>query len=141
MKSKTASPRKPSRGAERRRSERRPVLETFALSVVVPGKGGHRLTVHDLSAHGLSFDFDLEGEDTEAAPLKSGERVDLRLYLNQSLYLPLAVKVARIRARKGVREIGAEFLRKESEGYQAFASFLAMIDEIHAGAGIDHGAA
>jgi hypothetical protein len=115
-------------GAERRRFKRRPILETFSLFCVVPKKGSHRLPVHDVSDAGIGFDLDIDGESTTDFPLKSGERIDVQLYLNQTLYLPVALQVARIEDTASVRRIGAELVDANSPSSKAFAAFLNMLD-------------
>jgi hypothetical protein len=120
------------KGIERRKTRRRPILETFSFFCVVPKKGMHRLLIHDVSDQGIGFDLDAEGEEDQTFSLKSGEALDVHLYINQSLYLPLSVKVARIEERNvggRVRRIGAEFSVKD-KGYEAFGAFLAMLDSI-----------
>ncbi len=115
-------------GQERRRTQRRPILDTFSMFCVVPKKGLYRLKVHDVSEHGIGFDVDLEGDEAPIS-LKGGEALEVHFYLNQSLYLPLSVKVARIEDGGGIRRVGAEFNQKDA-GYHAFAAFLKMLDAI-----------
>jgi hypothetical protein len=116
-------------GIERRRARRRPIIETFSIFCIVPKKGVHRLQIHDLSENGIGFDLDTEGEEPGAFPLKSGDQLDLHFYLNQSLYLPISVRVARIEERNQLRRIGAEFNTKD-KGFQAIAAFLKLLDAI-----------
>ena len=116
-------------GIERRRTKRLPILSTFSLFIVVPQKGFHRLMVHDVSELGLGFDADTEGEETDGFPLKEGENLEVRFYLNQSLYLPLAVRIARLETRNNIRRIGAE-LDSSYKSYNAFKSFVEMLDAI-----------
>lgn len=116
-------------GIERRRTRRRPILDTFSVFCVVPKKGVHRLRIYDVSDHGIGFDLDTEGEEAQEFSIKNGEALDIHFYLNQSLYLPLSVQVARIEDRNQVRRIGAEFNQKD-KGYQAIAAFLKMLDAI-----------
>jgi hypothetical protein len=113
---------------ERRRSKRRPILDTFSLFCVVPKKGVHRLQVHDISDLGLGFDLDIDGESFDEFPVKPKEKLDVQLYLNQSLYLTLKVEVARIEDSRGVRRVGAEFTDKTSNAHKAYAAFLQMLD-------------
>jgi hypothetical protein len=120
----------PSNPKERRRARRRPVLETFSLFVVIPKKGIHRLAIHDVSDLGIGFDLDTEGESPADFPLTSGNSLDLRLYLNQSLYLPLTVEVVRIEDRNTVRRVGAEFAQRDSGNYKGFLAFLTMLDSV-----------
>lgn len=112
---------------ERRRSPRQAVLDSFSLFVVVPRKGVHRLHVADLSQLGIGFDLDIEGEPQEDFPVATGENLELHLYLNQSLYIPLSLLVARIDTSASLRRVGAEFTQRESQGFRAFESFFQML--------------
>ncbi|MGK5087802.1 PilZ domain-containing protein [Bdellovibrionota bacterium FG-2] len=120
----------PATRVERRRTRRRPVLDTFALFVVVPRKGDYKLKVSDISDLGIGFDFDIEGESTSTVPVKIGDGIELRLYLNQSLYLPLTVRCVRVEEHPEGRKLGAEFTDKDSKTYQAFLAFIHMLDGI-----------
>src|SRR4051812_38244614 len=111
-------------GIERRKAKRRPVISTFSLFVVVPKKGIHRLNINDLSEEGIGFELDTEGEDPGEFPIKQGDSLDVRFYLNQSLYLPLTVKIMRLfEGTGGIRKVGASFADLKSPGYQALSSF------------------
>jgi len=114
-------------GAERRKAKRRPILESFSLFVVIPKKGSHRLPVHDVSDLGMRFDVEFEGEEATVA---TGETIDLQLYLNQGLYLPLSLQVVRLEKTDTGRRVGAEFRDHNSKSYQAFQGFLKMVDGI-----------
>ena len=114
---------------ERRKSKRRKILDTFSVSAVVPRKGGYRLPVHDLSEDGIGFDYDTDGEPAGDSNLKHGDKIEVHLYLNQSLYLMLPVTIARIEEGKtSVRRLGAEFHDAKSPDIQALACFMAFID-------------
>ena len=117
------------KGAERRRAPRRPILDSFSLFVAVPKKGGAKLPVHDISELGMGFDLDLEGEGTDI-PVKMGETFEVQFYLNQTLYLPLQVRVARIEEKNGIRRVGAEFPDQNTPYNRALNSFIGMIDSI-----------
>ncbi|MCM2279966.1 MAG: PilZ domain-containing protein [Oligoflexia bacterium] len=118
-------------GAERRRSRRRTILSTFSLFVVIPTKGIHRLNIRDVSDQGIGFELDTEAASAVDFPLQIGEEFELNLYLNQSLYLPLAVKVVRLDNPDGTsRGVGAEFVDAEAPGLKAYLSFLQMLDLI-----------
>lgn len=119
-----------SKEQERRRARRRPILDTFALFVVVPKKGMHRLIAHDISELGIGFDIDVDQEDPAASPLEKGEVLSIRFYVNQSLFIPLSVTVARVDTSRGIRRIGAEFTDQQSPTYLAFAHFLMTLDRI-----------
>jgi len=132
---KTVSP------AERRRTQRRTLLETFSFFAMVPKKGPHRLTVHDLSEEGIGFDLDIEGEAAAEFPISQGEVFELRLYLNQALYLPLLIEVRRIEEKNQIRRIGAAFSEKDSPGHKACLCLIQMLDRIGDIAKIDPSAA
>jgi hypothetical protein len=116
--------------SERRRSRRRSLLDTFSFFVVVPRKGIHRLPVHDLSEGGIRFDLDVEGESAGDFAVKKGDTLDLRFYLNQGLFIPLRIRVARIEEKQHGRQIGAEFCEAGTPGQKACLSFLQMLDQI-----------
>lgn len=123
--------------AERRKSRRRPILDTFSLFLVVPKKGAHRLPIHDISNEGIGFSLDTEGESPDQFPLSTGEVIQLRLYLNQTLYLPLTLKTARIEAVGGVRRVGAAFEETSSKSHRAFLAFNQMLEQVAEAAHID----
>jgi hypothetical protein len=117
-------------GAERRKTKRRPILETFSLFAVVPKKGMHRLQVHDVSEGGLGFDLDIDGENFDEFPVKAGEKLEVHLYLNQSLYIPLAVQIARLEDTKTIRRLGTELVNPNTPQSKAFGAFLQMLDVV-----------
>jgi len=103
----------------------------------VPKKGIHRLPIHDVSAEGIGFDLDTEGESPLDFPVKIGETLELRIYLNQSLFLTLDAKVMRSIEKNLIRRIGAEFSSRSGKNFKAFQSFLRMLEDIHDAAQID----
>ena len=115
--------------SERRRVHRRPVLDSFSMFVVVPKKGPYRLRVHDISNLGIGFDIDVDGEP-EVLAIAKGEEIDVHFYLNQSLYLPLKVTVARIEKAGLIRRIGAEVAENDSPGHKALQAFVQMLDAV-----------
>ncbi len=117
-------------GIDRRGSRRRPILESFSFFVVVPKKGFHRLRVVDLSDTGVGFDYDIVGEMKEAFPVTSGETFELQFYLNQTLFFPMNVKVARIDDSKVLRRIGAEFTATGTPEHHGLLAVLDMIDKV-----------
>jgi hypothetical protein len=117
-------------GVERRKARRRPILETFSVFVAIPKKGIHRLEVHDLSESGMGFDLDIEGEDPSHFPVKEGDTIDLRFYVNPSLFIPLSIQIARIEDHQQKRRVGAEFQDQTSSSYRAFLAFMHLLDQI-----------
>ena len=117
-------------GPERRRTGRREILESFSFSVMLPKKGDYRLPVYDVSELGMAFDLDMEGEELSQFPVSAGETLDLNFYLNQTLYIPLSVRIVRIHEIEGKRKIGSEMAETESKYYQAYCSFVELLDKI-----------
>ena len=115
---------------ERRKHPRRPILETFLLGVVIPLKGPHRLSLTDLSEGGMGFDADIEGEPHSLYPIRIGDTIQAELYLNQSLYVPLQIKVMRLTQENGIRKLGVEYLERSSPGVKAVQSFLKVLDQL-----------
>src|SRR5689334_236108 len=103
-----------SANAERRKSKRRPVLETFSVFIVIPKKGIHRLQVQDISENGIGFNLDEEGEVSTEFPIGAGDSIDLRFYINSSLFIPLSIQVIRVDSTHQGRRIGAEFQERKS---------------------------
>ncbi len=118
--------------SERRKSRRRPVLETFSVFLVVPSRGAHRLRVRDLSDLGVGFEIDIESQDVGTNPVSPGDSLEAHLYLNQSLALPLQLQVARIEQQDpdGPRLVGATITNAMAPAYRAFAAFIQLLDAI-----------
>ncbi len=117
-------------GMERRKHARRPILNSFSLFVVVPKKGFHRLPIHDVSDYGLGFDLDTEGESFADFPISSGEVIEVQFYMNQSLYIPLNVKVAQLKVEGPVRRVGVELTDRDSKTTKALQAFVNMLDQV-----------
>lgn len=121
-----------SKDIERRKAQRFPILATFSLFCVIPAKGPYRLKIHDLSHIGVGFDVDLSEEPSRLG-LKVGDIFDFHLYVNQSLFIPLSIRVARIQDSQGnLRMIGAEFVELSQKGETALRAFVDMIDAVAA---------
>jgi len=117
-----------SHGTERRRSPRRPILDSFSMFVSVDKKGDLKLKVHDVSDQGIGFDIDVDGEEYESFSPKLGDVFSVKLYLNQTLYIPLKIKVMRADKKGQNRIVGVEVLDVASKSYQAFLAFIKVID-------------
>jgi hypothetical protein len=78
----------------------------------------------------MRFEIDMADEALTEASASKGERLEVHLYLNQSLFLPLQVSVVRIEEEGSAHRVGAEFFDKNAKGYKAFISFLQMLDGI-----------
>lgn len=115
---------------ERRKAKRRPILDAFSFFVVAPKKGLLKLSVADLSDGGLGFDYDVGGEIFSSFPIEKDEVLDIHFYLNQSLFIPLTIKIVRIEDIAGVRRVGGEFIGKGLQAHKGLLSVLEMIDQI-----------
>lgn len=115
---------------EKRKTRRRPVLDSFSLSVVIPKKGPHRLVVSDVSEGGIGFTADTEGENLTDFLMKKGDVIEAHFYLNQSLFIPLALQIIRIEEKDGVRQVGAEFKSGNPQGLKGLHSFLQTLDQL-----------
>jgi hypothetical protein len=119
--------------SERRRSRRRPVLESFSVFVVALERAPHRLAVKDVSDLGIGFQLDPDtGQGEQLLQVEVGDTLEISLYLNQSLKLPLRIQVVRIyqESENGPRVAGASILELHSNGYKAFASFIQLLDAL-----------
>ena len=121
----------------RRKARRRPILESFSVFVVAGKKDVCKLKIHDLSELGIGFYFDVGGESATEIPVKAGDAMNLELYLNQTLHIPLQIKVMRVEEVEGSRKLGAEYADKSSKGYLALIAFLEMLDRVMDAASID----
>ncbi len=117
-------------GSERRKARRRPVLDSFSLFLAIPKKGPHRLQILDISEQGIGFALDADGEAEADFPVKTGETLEIHLYMNQSLYLPLHVQVARIERKSAGRLVGTQFSDQNSKPFHAFQGFLKLLDDL-----------
>jgi hypothetical protein len=118
--------------SERRRSRRRPILDTFSVFVVLPERAPHRLPVVNASDEGVGFQLDPDSGDPELFPLVVGDHLELCFYLNQTLYLPLRIQIVRISQTEPgkPRMAGARILESESPGIEAFKVFVQLLDTL-----------
>jgi hypothetical protein len=116
-----------SQAPERRKSRRRQILEKFSFYIQLPKLGPTRHRVNDISEFGIGFNVESLGG---IFTLKKDEKTDLNLYLNQSLYLPLKIQVARQEQQDDVQLVGAVFLDTKSNQYQTFLSLVKFLDQL-----------
>lgn len=116
-----------SNAPERRKSKRREILENFSFYIQIPKLGPARHHVHNVSESGIGFIVESLGG---VFTLNKDEIVDLRFYLNQSLYLSLKIQVSRQEKKGETQEIGAVFLDTKSNQYQTFLSLVKFLDQI-----------
>ncbi len=114
-----------------RENLRMPVLEQFNISVELEDKApGLLLQVRDVSESGIGISLlDREGNTPEYFHLWKGESLHVRFYMSSGLFIRLKIQLARVELQEGVRVIGGFFLEKESQEYQAFLSFISLLDQ------------
>lgn len=120
---------------ERRRSSRQAILDSFNLFISIPKKGGHKLPVRDVSLNGVGFDLDTEGEVEGDFPVQEGELLEVQLFLNRSLHVPLQVEVKRLLNQGGVRHVGSEIKKESNQAYEAYRAFVELIERLQKLAG------
>lgn len=111
---------------ERRKARRREILDFLSFYIHVPKLGPSRHQVHDVSENGIGFIVETLG----VYKLEEGEVCDLNLYLNQSLFLPLKIRVIRQDAHEKTQTVGAIFLDKETNQYKTFLSLVNFLDQL-----------
>ena len=112
---------------EKRKAERRQILENFSFFVVVPKLGGIKKKLQDLSEAGIGFQFDTLGTFS----LHQGEEVEIQFYLNQTLFLPLQVRIARIGTQiPDVQEVGCVITSLKTPSYATFLTLVKLIDQL-----------
>jgi hypothetical protein len=127
VKSKAQAVRK---GAERRRSPRRPILDSFSIAVVAPSLGIHKLRVLDVSDHGLGFALDLGPDLAVSQAPQVGSPLEIDFYLNQTLGIRLETLVKRIDGKKGNRLVGVELVQRRDPRNKAFKNFVELVDSL-----------
>lgn len=116
---------------ERRRARRRPILDTFLISAQLPALGPYRLEVEDLSEVGIGLRIEEQVLREVGTPSpRSGESLELKLYLNTSLFIPLRIRVARVLPRDQERQllVGGDFEGSSDGAVHAVRSFLGVLD-------------
>lgn len=94
--------------SERRKVRRTILTEFIGAHVVVPDHGLQRVSLYDISEDGISFDVDFG-----LIPLRTGQEIGFRLYLNQQTYFPFVVKLSNVReiTEEGCTRYGGKFAK------------------------------
>jgi len=114
--------------AEERRKVKRTLLTEFiGASVILPGSGLVRVTLNDISLNGVSFDV-----VKKYGSFEEGDKVALRVYLNQSTYFPMEITITNARAldSEGVYRHGAKFT-DESQNQEALGHFIKFMETVN----------
>ena len=112
---------------ERRKVKRTFLTEFIGASVILPGSGLVRVTLNDVSLNGVSFDV-----VKKYGSFKEGDKVALRVYLNQSTYFPMEIIItnARVLDSDGVYRHGAKFTN-ESQNQEALGHFIKFMETVN----------
>lgn len=112
---------------ERRQVKRTVLSDLVSSMVVIPEKGLLKVSLHDISEEGVSFEL----EEAQGS-FKVGEEISLRVYLNQKAYFPIQVCVKHVTpvSEEGVIRHGATYLKNEDNhvALQHFIKFVESID-------------
>ena len=120
--------------AERRDTKRTIISATFGVFLVIPKHGLQEVRLHDISEKGMAFDLPYE-----MGQFRMGERVAVRVYLNQQCYFPFVVEIKNVRAfsREAIHRHGASF--SEEDYNKALFYFVRFIEAVSAQIKIDTG--
>ena len=111
---------------EKRRAQRRHIVDRFSFYVCIPKLGYTRHRVNDISELGIGFELETLGE----FKLTKGEVCELDFYMNQSLYLPLQIEVVRQIDRETTQLIGASFVDIQSNTQLTFNTLVTLVDQL-----------
>lgn len=120
---------------ERRQVKRTILTEFMSAMVILPEKGLLKVTIHDISEEGISFDVDdINGH------FKVGEEVSLRVYLNQKSYFPIQVTIKHVTpdSEEGMARHGSVYLKNEDNNV-ALQHFVKFIESASQGLKQDSG--
>lgn len=120
---------------ERRQVKRTILTEFISSMVVVPEKGLMKVSIHDISEEGISFDV-----ENENGQFKLNEEISLRVYINQKSYFPVQLNVKHVTAihDEGVSRHGTVFLKNEDNNV-ALQHFVKFIESASSGLRSDSG--
>jgi hypothetical protein len=92
---------------------------------MIPSAGSRKIYLKDVSEGGLAF----LAEPTDE--FEEGTKLEGYFYLNPTLRLPLALRVANVnKLDEGGRRVGCEFAEKSSKAFKVFQSFLGLLDDL-----------
>lgn len=115
--------------ADERRQVKRTILTEFiGTHVIIPGMGLKKVSLYDISIHGVSFDL-----EKKHGKFELGEEISMRIYLNQNSYFPFILKVSNSRFDEGdnVFRHGANFV-KGSVNEEALFHFVKFLETVSA---------
>lgn len=120
---------------ERRQVKRTILTELISSMVVLPEKGLMKVSIHDISDEGISFDV-----EEAQGQFKIGEEISLRIYINQKAYFPVQVNIKHVTAipDEGQLRHGSVFL-KNADNNVALQHFVKFVESASVGLKNDSG--
>lgn len=120
---------------ERRRVRRTILSEFIGVHVLVPNHGLMKVTLHDISEDGLSFDV-----PGSIGRFRPNEEIAMRVYLNHETYFPFVIKVQNVRTlvTEGVVRHGCNFVLG-TVNEDALHHFVRFIETVSASLQTDAG--
>lgn len=120
---------------EKRELKRTLLTEFISMHAVVPGAGLMRVQLSDINEKGMAFET-----EEEKGAYRTGDRVELRIYLNHQTYFPLEVRVVHVKQNSeyGMNRHGCEFV-SESLNQDALRHFIAFLETVTASVRRDKG--
>ncbi len=105
---------------ERRRSERKGVLEDFQVFLTISSFGPQRIYLKDISEHGLGVIKD------QMHNVSLGDEFECNFHINNNLKLPMRLIVRRIENDI----LGCEFIDFQTLAHSAFVKFVYLLDDL-----------
>ncbi|MBI2605830.1 MAG: PilZ domain-containing protein [Deltaproteobacteria bacterium] len=105
---------------ERRRSERKRVIENMMVFLTIPKLGAGKIYLKDVSAEGLGFFMDA------SAGIRDGHSYEGHFHLNAAVKLPLKFRVVHTEDRTA----GCEITDRSSKAYQVYVKFVELLDDL-----------
>lgn len=106
---------------EERISVRRDILETFRIFLTMPHLGSRKIIISDLSRNGISF------ESEPGMKLSESSSLECYLHLNESIRIPLSIKVVHMADDCGYMRAGCEITDKKSSAFRAYSNFVELL--------------
>lgn len=112
-------------GPERRRSRRRTVEKPFTFLWELPRGELVPLAIVDLSVDGIGLRLE---RSPQMPDIQEDEAIDVRFIMNEHIFIPLRIRVVRIRTQGTTEDWGAMFENRGSSAYRAFVAFIRFLD-------------
>lgn len=114
-----------STAGEKRRAERKKILESFHIFLTVDKMGAVQYHLKDLSDSGVAIVCD------PAGMFRLEKAYDAFFYLNAGLRIPIKFRVVRIfNSENGEENVGCEFMELSAKARNTFQTFTKLLDEL-----------